>query len=74
MSTIQEELRVIVGDAQNLPPEGKADGSIDATTWTQLHETERALSTMLLTLLFHGRSAGTKPEQLSDAEIDTLLG
>lgn len=56
LSAIQDELRVIMGEAQNPPPEGAADGSIDTTVWKQLQGTERALSALLTSLLFHGKS------------------
>jgi hypothetical protein len=42
-----EELRLVVGQAQNGPPDGEGDGSIHPEQWERFKQIERALQVFL---------------------------
>jgi hypothetical protein len=50
----KEELQRVVDEAQNRPPEGLADGTIDEVRWKQLSSVVRGVNNLLVALLFWG--------------------
>jgi hypothetical protein len=54
LSRLSRDLAQVVGDAQNGPPDGGADGTISDVRWTQLKNAERALSKLVCSLDMDG--------------------
>ena len=48
----KDDLTLLLDDAQNAPPEGRADGSIGALQYGQLRNIEHALREFLISTLF----------------------
>lgn len=61
------QLRAVLEQAQNAPPQGKADGSIDEVTFNTLRNAERAATKFLHTL---HRARRAVRHRASDIEAD----
>ena len=48
----KEELQLVLDEAQNDPPLGKRDGTIDETKWKQLSSVVESAQELLVSLLF----------------------
>jgi len=52
LEAIKEDLHYITGEARNMPPEGKSDGSMDETQWSRARAVEQALRDLTIALLY----------------------
>ena len=48
----KDELQRVVDEAQNRPPDGAADGTIDDVKWRQLSSVVKGANNLLIALLF----------------------
>ena len=53
---LKQELDKLLGEAQNAPPHGEADGTIFDVQYSQLRSIEKAASRLLVSLLFDTRA------------------
>jgi hypothetical protein len=62
LAEIKDEMNRLLDDAQNPPPDGASDGTIEPTQYNQSRSIAEALSRLLITQLFDSKPAGPKPE------------
>jgi hypothetical protein len=69
LAHIQDQLREVLDEAQNAPPQGASDGSIYAQAWNSARAVEKALNELLLSLRFTTNVQRVIPEgrKLDDA-------
>lgn len=52
LARVKDELELVLNEAQNPPPQGRADGSISPELWAQLRQVRVALRDVLVAIAF----------------------